>query len=189
MTRKWNDIPEGRKDQMARLFDVMTAADDLVFEDDRATEESPQSNSVRIDDLYVLATRPNSAVPPHVAEALRDSPKLQDDLDHIVKQVSISQFDVAVAADTGAITDRESEFFHLRIRPTQRRPDQVYLVVLRKDGATVPDPRKLLARRADGTVVGIALPETEDGVSQLLLNADDAIALAIGDRRTILDII
>jgi len=189
MSLKWKNIPEDRKNQMARLFDVLTAADDLVFGQDEPAGESRQSKPVRLDDLYVLATRPDLPIPPHVAEGLRKSVRLQSDFDHIVKQVSISHFAVAAAADSGAIVDRESEHFHIRLRPTQRGDDQVYLIVMRKEGVTVSDPKKLLARRPDGSAVGIPLPESEGGVSQLLLGADDPVAVAVGDRRTVLDII
>lgn len=188
MTRKWKEIPESRKERMARAFDALTAADDLVYsthEDQSDTGSRP----LRLDDLYRLATRPDLAFSPAVSQELRENPELRRELALIVDQLSIAHFPIAAAADTGDGIDRESGDFAIKLRPTQRRADQVYLLVEQRAGSDAPAPQKLLARYPDGSLVSIALPAPVEGVIQLLLAADDGIVAAVADRNTVLDIL
>lgn len=189
MPIKWNEIPEALKDRMSQAFDVLTTADALVTDEDRPSRVAARSDKILPDDLYLAATQPDSEVLAKVNKGMRQDPSLRRDFDSIVAQVSISHFAAAAAADTGDHIDRESGAFTIKLRPTRRRADQIYLLVQRNDGSAAPAPRKLVARCADGSVLGVTLPELEGNLSQLLLDANHDVVGAISDSRTVLDLV
>lgn len=188
MPIKWNEIPEALKDRMSQAFDVLTTADALVADEDRPSRVAARSDKILLDDLYLAATQPDSEVLAKVNKGMRQDPTLRRDFDSIVAQVSISHSAAAAAADTGDHIDRESGAFTIKLRPTRRRADQVYLLVQRNDGSVAP-PRKLIVRCADGSVLGFTLPEPEGNLSQLLLDANHDVVGAISDSRTVLDLV
>ena len=116
--------------------------------------------------------------------ALKQNKSLARDFNALLQKLSWDSLPQVAAATTDTdLRLRETDLCAIRIEPSRAEPDQVYVILELKDPAAAP-PDLLITSAADGGIETLALPDPDDGVIQLLLQADDAVLLAMQDHAT-----
>ena len=133
--------------------------------------------------LYQYA-RGDISLDTELLAALKQDKTLARDFNALLQKLSWDSLPQVAAASTDSdLRLRETDLCTIRIEPSRAEPDQVYVILELKDPAASP-PDLLITSAADGAIETLALPQPDDGIIQLLLQADAAILLAMQDHAT-----
>lgn len=150
----------------------------------RESAAAPSSPRVGFQALYAFATDPATAMTPPLASALRTDPRMRDDLRRLLtrtgNQTPLMQ---AAASSAGAFANRSGAGFDMTIRESRADAGQLYLMIRLRDGAA-PPPRTLFVISDAEGCRKVALPDADDGVVQLLLDAGSDLAVSLCDPKT-----
>lgn len=158
------------KQVAVELFGALCATDLL-------TQHRDAPAPISFGRLYSFATGADSADDPDLRQALRDNPRLCQDLDRLLESTALCRFPRVAAASSGAVESREEKGFRITLHPSRAEAGQVYLLIRLQEPIA---PRTLIVRRGN-TYEKHALPEARDGVIQVLTEEGSPLVRAVRD--------
>lgn len=130
--------------------------------------------------LYAYATNVAFTPPTDFAVRLADDPRAAADLKRLIANRAFSHLPTLAAAASGTVRRRETAEAVLTLTPSRADPAYVYLLIELVDAAAAM-PVLLFVRSTDGDWHKLPLPTFTEAAAQLILEADGAIARALGD--------
>ena len=186
MSRTWSSISDKERERLATAFAVLKDVDSLILPSDA---NEPPLRDVTLSDLYQFLTTPDFSKSKIVTEALRTNAKLRSDFNVLLGQLSICHMPTAAAAMSDEIIDRRFGGFSVKVRPTSRGDEHVYLLVEAEDKSQGDFNVRVVAQSNDGTVIVEVLPAAVDGIAQKLISKDSDIVSALASAATTIDIL
>jgi hypothetical protein len=150
----------------------------------RAITAPPPSSRIDFQTLYTFATDPAAEMSPPLARALKTDRRTRDDLRRLLTRTSdLPPLMQAAASSTAVFANRSGAGFDMTIRESRADANQLYLMIRLRDGAA-PPPRTLFVISEIDGCRKIMLPNADDGVVQLLLEAGSDLAVSLCDPKT-----
>jgi len=146
---------------------------------------SPEGARARVSfsDLYRYANDPGFVLAPELGARLAVDDAAQADLAHLLANGAFAHIPRQAAAASGAVERRETEKAVLVLTPSRAGAGEVYLSIELRDASARP-PSQLFARKTGEAWQRLALPVFSDAQTQVLLDADAALARALADPET-----
>jgi hypothetical protein len=180
MMGTWESFTQGQKALAEKVFDALSSLDEVT----RPREEgATAAETVGFADLFAYATEPDSVMDDPLQRALAESPRLRDDLDHLLSRNAIYRFPRAAAASSGAVESREGEGFRIQLRASRAVESQVYVIIELADQSAEP-PKTIHLAEPEDRYSKYALPEAQGGTIQMLVEADSPLVAALRDVHT-----
>ena len=176
MTPAWHQMTPERRALAGRLFEALTALDEISAEGPKPAKQ------VGFSQLYAFATDPDQPLSETLSDALQHQPRLAADLQRLLDKGCRHRGPRLAAASTGAINHREGQGFALDIRPSRADASQVYVVI--QLAGELPLPSMLFVTRPEAEFHKQALPSPAGDRLQLLFDADAEIVRALQDPKS-----
>ena len=184
---KWHEFSEKEQEQMTQHFARRALVDDLANGEHPATEDLSAPVSTR--DLYNYLTRPGATLSAAQRLTLRTSPKLQADMDVMLKRCRQAESAYSIAAATeGDLPQRRLAPAVLLVSPTSRSDDEVFLILHQIEPAPSFAPRKIILRVPDKESLVIEIPQPFEEAAQWLLRRDDPFIVMFSNNETKVDL-
>ena len=143
----------------------------------------PAKRAVGFSELYAYATNPGIEPSVALTTALSTDEILRANLRRILANTAIGRLPQVAAASSGAIDSREGDGCRIEIKPSRANAGQIYiLITLAENWARTPTALFVYSPEGRGTKV--ALPDSQDGKIQLLVESDSEVARALRDIAT-----
>ena len=150
---------------------------------DRLERPAAGAAPISVAELYAYATDPGHRPRRKFLEALIATPRLRDDLRHLLRNMAVSRLPEVAAASSGAIRSRDGDGCRIEFRASRADPGQVYVIISLAEAAPKV-PTTLIVYDPQGRCVKVPLPEVQDGRIQLLVDADSDLARGLQDIAT-----
>lgn len=107
-------------------------------------------------------------------------PRTAPQAEALLARLSMVSFEAVAAASSGAVSERVTDRFRLRLHEAADAGGAAYLLVERVDGGEEV-PQRICAVSPDGTCSLSDFPEGAEGITQLLLDPGDSLLQAVRD--------
>lgn len=163
------------------LFVAASIARDLRSGLDESLKgRAENAGPVSFADLVQCLSDPDSADGRRTLEAASRLPEIGTALATLAHRFALADLPAVAAASDGALSMREAGDFRMRVEQSLEASGPVYLIVERLvDGGEMP--RLAIGLPQEGEPVMLALPQGDDGMVQLLLDADAPLLRLFGD--------
>ena len=172
----WSQLDKQHQDAAETLFCALSAANHLQH-----VEEGEKTISFL--ELRRFVNHPDQPISQELAHALLTNPRLQRDMNRLIRERSLCYFPRQAAADSGEWIRREANGFQIDILPSQVEQTQMFVLIHLAAGKKVV-PKTLFILKSGRPPVKRVLPPPQDGVIQLLEDAETDVVQALRDLDT-----
>lgn len=172
----WSQLDDKHQRAAETLFCALSAAHHLQDED--AGEKA-----ISFLELRRFVNHPDQPISQELADALLTTPRLQRDLNRLIREKSLCYFPRQAAADSGELISREANGFQVHVHPSQVEQTQMFVLIHLAAGKKVV-PKTMFILKSGRPPVKRVLPPPQDGVIQLLEDAETDLVRALKDLDT-----
>ena len=172
----WSQLEEKHQNAAETLFCALSAAHHLQ-------DAEPGEKTISFLELRRFVNHPDKPISQEIIHALLTTPRLQRDMNRLIRERSICYFPRQAAADSGELISREANGFQVHVHPSQVEQTQMFVLIHLAAGKKVV-PKTMFILKSGCPPVKRALPPPQDGVIQLLEDAETDVVRALRDLDT-----
>lgn len=190
MTKTWQTFTPRQKAVARTVFDAMVTMDAMKAVDEALplpaaapAGAGSRERRVGLAELHAFATRRGGAEDDAILAALARDGTLRETFRRLLANISLAVMPRVAAASSGGVDSREGDNFLMTFKFSRADPSQVY-VTIRMTAPGLEAPESLFIVGGASVPVKHPLPEVQDGIIQILAEADSDLVRALRDTAT-----